>query len=73
MSAALRTLDIEKLNIHVLGRMGNCLYTRSGHRMVQKPCTDRDNYSIRLNKDPDLCSGKEVLSDFFTDTVAILN
>ena len=37
--------------------MGNCLYTRSGHRMVQKPCTDRDNYSIRLYKDPDLYSG----------------
>ena len=43
--------------------MGNCLYTRSGHRMVQKLCTDRDNYSIRLYKDPDLFSGiKDVLS-----------
>ena len=30
--------------------------------MVQKPCTERDNYSIRLYKDPDLFSAiKDVL------------
>ena len=34
--------------------------------MVQKPCTDRDNYSIRLYKDPDLFSAiKDVLSVSF--------